>query len=69
MAVDLRNSKRQDLISKKRQNAALNQILHEGTGFSETSSTSLANRMNTDMRTSHSNRHRRLTNTYKTTNE
>jgi len=34
MAVDLRKSKRQDLISKKRQNAALNQILQEGTGFS-----------------------------------
>ena len=35
MAVDLRKSKRQDLISKKRQNMALNQILQEGTGFSE----------------------------------
>jgi len=34
MAVDLRRSKRLDLISKKRQNAALNQILQEGTGFS-----------------------------------
>ena len=35
MAVDLRKSKRQDLISKKRQNVALNQILQEGAGFSE----------------------------------
>ena len=35
MAVDLRKSKRQDLISKKRQNAALNQTLQEGAGISE----------------------------------
>ena len=35
MAVDLRKSKRQDLISKKRQDMALNQILQEGAGYSE----------------------------------
>jgi hypothetical protein len=35
MAVDLRKSKRQDLISKKRQDMALNQILQENVGYSE----------------------------------
>ena len=35
MAVDLRKSKRQDLISKKRQEMALNQILQENVGYSE----------------------------------
>ena len=35
MAVDLCKSKRQDLISKKRQDMALNQILQENVGFSE----------------------------------
>ena len=31
----MRKSKRQDIISKKRQNMALNQVLQEGTGYSE----------------------------------
>ena len=35
MAVDLRRSKTQDLISKKIQNVALNQIRQEGARFSE----------------------------------
>ena len=35
MAVDLRKSKRKDLISKKRQDMALNQILQENEGYSE----------------------------------
>ena len=35
MAVDLRKSKRKDLISKKRQDMALNQILQENVGYSE----------------------------------
>ena len=35
MAVDLRKSKRRDILSKKRQDMALNQILQEGAGFSE----------------------------------
>ena len=35
MAVDLRKSKRQDLISTKRQDMALNQILQENAGYSE----------------------------------
>ena len=35
MAVNLRKSKRQDLISKKRQDMALNQILQENVGYSE----------------------------------
>ena len=35
MAVDLRKSKRRDLISKKRQDMALNQILQENEGYSE----------------------------------
>ena len=35
MAVDLRKSKWQDIISKKRQDMALNQILQENLGYSE----------------------------------
>ena len=31
----MRKSKRQDIISKKRQNMALNQVLQEGAGYSE----------------------------------
>ena len=35
MAEQLRKSKRKEIISKKRENLALNQILQEGTGLSE----------------------------------
>jgi len=35
MAEQMRKSKRQDIISKRRQNLALNQILQEGAGYSE----------------------------------
>jgi len=35
MAELMRKSKRQDIISKKRQNMAHNQILQEGAGYSE----------------------------------
>ena len=35
MAEQMRKSKRQDIISKKRQNMALNQVLQEGAGYSE----------------------------------
>ena len=35
MAVDLRKSKRRDILSKKRQDMVLNQILQEGAGYSE----------------------------------
>ena len=35
MADQMRKSKRQDIISEKRQNLALNQILQEGAGYSE----------------------------------
>ena len=35
MAEQMRKSKRQDIISKKRQNMAHNQILQEGAGYSE----------------------------------
>ena len=35
IAEQMRKSKRQDIISKKRQNMALNQILQEGAGYSE----------------------------------
>jgi len=35
MAVDLRKSKRRDILSKKRQDMAFNQILQEGAGYSE----------------------------------
>ena len=35
MAEQMHKSKRQDIISKKRQNMALNQILQENVGFSE----------------------------------
>ena len=35
MAVDLRKSKRRDILSKKRQDMALNQILQANEGYSE----------------------------------
>ena len=35
MAVDLRKCKRRDILSKKRQDMVLNQILQEGAGYSE----------------------------------
>ena len=35
MAEQLRKSKRREIISKKRENMALNQILQEGAGYSE----------------------------------
>ena len=35
MTEQLRKSKRKEVISKKRENLALNQILQEGTGLSE----------------------------------
>ena len=35
MTEQLRKSKRREIISKKRENLALNQILQEGEGFSE----------------------------------
>ena len=35
MTEQLRTSKRREIISKKRENLALNQILQEGEGFSE----------------------------------
>ena len=35
MTEQLRKSKRKEIISKKRENMALNQILQEGAGFSE----------------------------------
>ena len=34
MAEQMRNSKRKEIISKKRDNLALNQILQEGAGYS-----------------------------------
>ena len=35
MTEQLRKSKRKEIISKKRENLALNQILQEGEGYSE----------------------------------
>ena len=35
MTEHMRKSKRKEIISKKRENMALNQVLQEGTGFSE----------------------------------
>ena len=35
MTEQLRKSKRREILSKKRENMALNQILREGTGLSE----------------------------------
>ena len=35
MTEQLRKSKRKEIISKKRENMALNQILQEGPGYSE----------------------------------
>ena len=35
MTEQLRKSKRKEIISKKRENMALNQILQEGAGYSE----------------------------------
>ena len=35
MTEQLRKRKRKEIISKKRENMALNQILQEGAGFSE----------------------------------
>ena len=35
MTEQLRKSKRSEILSKKRENLALNQILQEGTGLSE----------------------------------
>ena len=35
MTEQLRKSKRREVISKKRENLALNQILQEGAGYSE----------------------------------
>jgi len=35
MAEQMRKSKRKEIISKKRENMALNQILQEGAGFPE----------------------------------
>ena len=35
MAEQMRKSKRTEIISKKRENLALNQILQEGAGYSE----------------------------------
>ena len=35
MAEQMRKNKRKEIISKKRENMALNQILQEGTGLSE----------------------------------
>ena len=35
MTEQLRKSKRREIISKKRENLALNQILQEGVGYSE----------------------------------
>ena len=35
MAEQMRKSKRKEIISKKRENMALNQILQEGAGYSE----------------------------------
>ena len=35
IAVDLRKSKRRDILSKKRQDMVLNQIFQEGAGYSE----------------------------------
>ena len=35
MTEQLRKSKRKEVISKKRENMALNQILQEGAGYSE----------------------------------
>ena len=35
MTEQLRKSKRKEIISKKRENMALNQVLQEGTGYSE----------------------------------
>ena len=35
MAEQMRKSKKKDIISKRRQNLALNQILQEGAGYSE----------------------------------
>ena len=35
MTEQLRKSKRREIISKKRENMALNQVLQEGAGFSE----------------------------------
>ena len=35
MTEQLRKSKRKEIISKKKENMALNQILQEGAGFSE----------------------------------
>ena len=55
----MRKNKKKDIISKRRQNLALNQILKEGAGFWK----------NMDMRTPHNNRSIRLTNTLITNNE
>ena len=35
MTEQLRKSKRREMISKKRENMVLNQVLQEGAGFSE----------------------------------
>ena len=35
MTEQMRKSKRKEIISKKRENTALNQILQEGVGYSE----------------------------------
>ena len=35
MTEQLRKSKKREILSKKRENLALNQILQEGTGLSE----------------------------------
>ena len=35
MAEQMRKSKKKDIISKRRQSLAFNQILHEGPGYSE----------------------------------
>jgi hypothetical protein len=35
MAEQMRKNKRKEIVSKKRENLALNQILQEGAGYSE----------------------------------
>ena len=66
MTEQVRKSKRKEIISKKRENIVLNQILQEG---SRKSSTSPAKRTSMDMRTPPNNRCIRLTNTSTTNNE